>query len=117
MDQTLEIMVKAAACKYIQAKVQQEQGAGLRLTIKKTGCSGFSYAPSIVTEALPDDVVIKIEEGLVLFIDPKWLSVFHHLIIDYVEDDKSGLKQKRLTFTNPNEGERCGCGESFYLGD
>lgn len=113
---SIQITVKSAACQYIEEKVKQEQGAGLRLSIKKTGCSGFSYAPEIVKAAKNDDVVIHISPNLTLFVDSNWLNFFQQLVIDYTEDNKSGLKQKRLTFSNPNEGDRCGCGESFHLG-
>ena len=37
------------------------------------------------------------------------------LVIDYVSDAITGIKQKRLVFVNPNEKNRCGCGESFTI--
>lgn len=104
-----------AACVYIKKKINEKQALGFRLSVKKTGCSGYSYLPTIVNDANPADVGFDIAPGLKVFVDTIWLELLQGLHIDYVEDDKSGLKQKRLVFTNPNESNRCGCGESFHI--
>lgn len=110
----MDITVTDAACAYIKKMIAKENGIGFRLTIKKTGCSGYSYSPSIVTEVKETDVVIE-KNGIKIYIDTTWEQMFIGLNVDYVEEEKSGLKQKRLVFTNPNESSRCGCGESFQM--
>ena len=55
------------------------------------------------------------ESGLAIYIDPQCESLVKNLVIDYVLESGQGLKQKRLVFINPNEKNRCGCGESFTI--
>lgn len=104
-----------AACGYIKKMITKENGIGFRLSIKKTGCSGYSYLPAIVDHANATDEVLEVAEGVKIFIDTSWLHLLKGLQVDYIEEEKSGLKQKRLVFTNPNESNRCGCGESFHV--
>lgn len=104
-----------AASIYIKKRIEKEQGVGFRLSIKKTGCSGYSYLPTIIAKVNETDAHFETEEGLNVFIETSWLHLLQGLQVDYVEEEKSGLKQKRLIFTNPNESSRCGCGESFHI--
>ncbi|EKD69811.1 MAG: Iron-sulfur cluster assembly protein IscA [uncultured bacterium] len=105
----------SAACDYIEKIIAKQRGKGLRLSIKKTGCSGFSYAPSIVQEINSNDLILEIKSDVRVYIDIAWLDLLDGLHVDYIAEDKSGLKQKKLIFTNPNESSRCGCGESFHI--
>lgn len=109
------IIFTEAACDYIKKMLEKNQAQVFRLTVKKTGCSGYSYAPTLIDQEKPGDIKIENEHGLTLFVDPSWLHILQGIKVDYVEEDKSGLKQKRLVFTNPNESTRCGCGESFHI--
>lgn len=111
----INLKVTDAACEYIKSMVEKDKGIGLRVSIKKTGCSGFAYAPTIVNEENSTDHVLTIQNGIKIYIDDKWLNLLDGVVVDYVEEVKSGLKQKRLTFSNPNESGRCGCGESFHV--
>ncbi len=104
-----------AACSYIKKWLEKNQGVGFRLSVKKTGCSGYSYLPTIVEKANPVDVQFETDNGIPIFVDAAWLHLLQGLHVDYVEEEKSGLKQKRLVFSNPNESSRCGCGESFHV--
>ncbi|VVC74741.1 Iron-binding protein IscA [Aquicella siphonis] len=111
----LDITLTEAARDYIKKMLEQKHGAVFRLSVKKTGCSGYSYFPSLVDHANPADRAIETPEGFKVYIDTAWLDLLQGLRIDYVEENKTGLKQKRLVFTNPNESSRCGCGESFHV--
>src|SRR5579862_6239661 len=102
------IMISDAACAYIKKMIEQDKGLGFRLSIKKTGCSGYSYSPSVVEKINPTDVIID-RGDLKIYIDSKWLELLKDLQLDYIEENKSGLKQKRLVFVNPKESSRCGC--------
>lgn len=108
------ITVTDSAYTYIQKMLETNQGSHFRLSIKKTGCSGYSYLPSLAEKNNPDDLVIEVRNNFKLNLDPAWVNLMEGLIIDYLEEEKSGLKQKRLVFSNPNEKSRCGCGESFH---
>lgn len=110
------ITVTQTAIDYIHKMLTKEQGIGLRLTIKKTGCSGYAYLPLIVKEMNPQDIEVECDdEQIRIFVDATWLNLLNGIKIDYLEEDKLGLRQKRLIFINPNEKNRCGCGESFHV--
>jgi len=111
----MNITITTAAYAYIKQMLAQEQKlAYFRLSIKKTGCSGYSYAPELVHEIIASDECVEISNDLKVFLDTTWLSYLQGTTIDYVEEIKNGLKQKRLLFKSPSETSRCGCGESFH---
>jgi len=111
---TINIHLTSAASNYIKMMIEKNKAMGFRLSVKKTGCSGYSYFPAIVTEINSHDMLIE-TDGIKLFVDTSWLHLLQGVEVDYVEEEKTGLKQKRLVFTNPNEASRCGCGESFHI--
>lgn len=110
----MNIVLTDTARAYIKKMLEKNHGVGFRVSVKKTGCSGYAYLPSVIAQANPTDVLVE-QADLKIFIDSAWLDLLQHLHIDYQEEEKSGLKQKRLIFTNPNETSRCGCGESFHI--
>ena len=108
------ISLTEAAAAHIKNMLEKKPGSvGFRLSIKKTGCSGYSYVPTIIDKINEHDISF-IESGITLFVDPECCSIIKEVIIDYVAEG-IGLKQKRLVFINPNEKARCGCGESFTI--
>jgi iron-sulfur cluster assembly protein len=85
--------------------------AGLALTIKSTGCSGYSYKMEYA-ESEDLEANDKIEkDGAVLYIPKMHSWMLFGMEIGYQEGDM----QSGFTFTNPNETGRCGCGESFSI--
>lgn len=86
-------------------------GIGLRIAIKTTGCSGFSYVVDVVDEAKPDDHLCTQADGALVFVDPKSYPFVQGLLIDYT---KNGLNEG-FQFSNPNAMGICGCGESFSV--
>ena len=90
---------------------KQGESRGIRLSVKKTGCSGLSYVVDYVQVAEADDVVQSLVNDYWIYIDKKSYPYLQGMKIDYV---KQGLNQK-LTFTNPNQTGQCGCGESFTV--
>ncbi len=110
-----EITMTPAARTYIGELLQKQPGMKLRISIKKSGCSGYAYQPSLVADHEATDLCCDIDAQLQIYLDVTWLHLLQYLHVDYIIDDKSGLKQKRLVFSNPNEAGRCGCGESFHI--
>ncbi len=105
-----------AAVRHIKKNLKKTlNSVGFRLSIKKTGCSGYAYVPAMVDQVVPTDLHFMAQEGLSVYIDPACETFIKGLIVDYVADNNTGLKQKRLVFINPNEKNRCGCGESFTI--
>ena len=99
-----------SAIAHIKRMVQKEKiNKKLRLSLKKSGCSGFSYVIDLVDKVNSDDVSILIDPELTLFIEKQYFPSLNGLHIDYVRNKLNSV----LIFTNPNEKGRCGCGESF----
>jgi len=110
------IILTDAAVQHIKSMLKKTSNSvGFRLSIKKTGCSGYAYVPTIVEHVTPNDLHFTAQEGLPIYIDPACENFIKGVVIDYVADNNVGLKQKRLVFINPNEKNRCGCGESFTI--
>jgi len=99
-----------ASHKVKQTLSKRGKGLGIRIAVKTTGCSGLAYVLEYVDN--PDDHDIKIDcEGCALYIDPKSCAYLQGMTIDYV---RNGLNEG-FEFKNPNERDRCGCGESFRV--
>ena len=109
-------LTNAAVGHIKQMLEKQSNSIGFRLSIKKTGCSGYAYVPSIIEKKVEGDFEFLAQDNLPIFVDPQSENFLKGLIIDFVsEAEGTGLKQKRLVFINPNEKNRCGCGESFTV--
>lgn len=114
MDQL--IMFSDAAVAHIkQMLIKQTNSIGFRLSIKKTGCSGYAYVPVMIEKPIAGDIHFMAQDQLPVYVDSASESLLKGVFIDYVVDSLEGLKQKRLVFINPNEKNRCGCGESFTI--
>jgi iron-sulfur cluster assembly accessory protein len=108
------ITLTDAAVEHIKAMVDKEsQAKGFRLSLKKTGCSGMAYVPSIINDINEKDFHFVAQQELHVYVDREHEPFLQGVVVDYVADNTVGLKQKRLVFINPNEKNRCGCGESF----
>ena len=85
-------------------------GIGLRLGIKTTGCSGFSYVIDYADEAAADDLVFE-DQGVRVFVDRASFPMLDGTRVDFV---RKGLNES-FQFVNPNVKAECGCGESFTV--
>lgn len=86
---------------------------GLRISLKKTGCSGLSYVIDYVNSKTDDDVIINLENDKFILIEKKNFPILQGVKIDYVQQ---GINHK-FVFENPNQTGQCGCGESFTIED
>ena len=86
------------------------KGIGVRLGVKTTGCSGMAYTIEFADEVEDSDKIFE-EKGVKVIINPKSLVYLDGTELDFA---KEGLNEG-FKFNNPNEKERCGCGESFTV--
>ena len=83
---------------------------GVRVGVKSGGCAGMSYIMEYAKDVKPNEEVIE-EKGVKVLIDPNAVMYLLGTEMDYKKDKFSS----QFIFKNPNETERCGCGESFKI--
>ena len=107
----MAITLTENAAKQIRAQLAKRgQGLGLRVGIKKVGCSGFAYTFDYADEVRAGDRLFEAHEAKVM-IDAESLAFLDGSRLDFV---KEGFKQV-FKFENPNVEATCGCGESFSI--
>ena len=105
------ITVTDTAAKKIKSNLDKRgSGLGIRIGVRTTGCSGLAYVLEYVDTLQPGDVAMANNYTNVI-VDKKSLSIIDGITVDYV---RQGLNEG-FEFTNPNEKDRCGCGESFRI--
>ena len=90
--------------------VQRGKGLGLRVGVRKTGCSGYAYVIDYADSIDATDAVFE-DEGVRVIVDAKSLELIDGTEVDFVKD---GLNEA-FRFRNPNVKGECGCGESFNV--
>ena len=83
---------------------------GVRVGVKSGGCAGMSYVLEYSKEVNPNDEIIE-DKGVKVFIDSAAVMYLLGTEMDYKKEEFSST----FVFNNPNETERCGCGESFKI--
>ena len=103
----------AAKNRLLSYMTTQENCKVVRLSVKKTGCSGLSYVIDYVPMPMEHDIVSNLTNDCLISIDKNSYPYLKGIEMDYV---KQGLNHK-FTFNNPNQTGQCGCGESFTVED
>ena len=88
----------------------EKNALGVRVSVKAGGCAGMSYVMEYSKELNPNDEVIE-DKGVKVFIDAGAVMYLLGTEMDYKTEEFSSS----FIFKNPNETERCGCGESFKI--
>ena len=86
----------------------ETKSLGVRVGVKSGGCAGMSYIMEYAKEINPTDEIIE-DKGVKVFIDSSAIMYLLGTEMDYKKEHFSST----FVFKNPNETERCGCGESF----
>ena len=88
----------------------EKDSLGVRVSVKAGGCAGMSYVMEYSKEVNPNDEIIE-DKGVKVFVDSAAVMYLLGTEMDYKQEEMSSS----FVFNNPNETERCGCGESFKI--
>ena len=88
----------------------EKNALGVRVSVKSGGCAGMTYVMEYTKETNPNDEVIE-DKGVKVFVDSAAVMYLLGTEMDYKTEEMSSS----FVFNNPNETERCGCGESFKI--
>ena len=88
----------------------EKDSLGVRVSVKAGGCAGMSYIMEYTKDLNPNDEVVE-DKGVKVFVDPAAVMYLLGTEMDYKKEELSSS----FVFNNPNETERCGCGESFKI--
>ena len=101
-----------ASKKILQLLSRRGKGVGIRLGVKTTGCSGLAYTLEYVDSYTVEEGVTNFAQPeFVVLVDAKSLAYLQGLVVDWA---RNGLNEG-FEFRNPNERDKCGCGESFRV--
>jgi iron-sulfur cluster assembly protein len=107
----MSVTLTPAAVERVRTFLEKRgHGVGLRLGVKKTGCSGFAYVVNYADEVAAGDAVFE-QHGVKVIVDGDSLRYVDGTEIDFV---RQGLNEA-FKFRNPNVRGECGCGESFNV--
>ena len=110
INQIIKLSDSAAfRIKEIMAGVESNS-VGVRVAVKSGGCAGMSYVMEYAKKINPNDEVIE-DKGVKVFVDAAAVMYLLGTEMDYKKEEFSSS----FVFNNPNESERCGCGESFKV--
>ncbi len=103
-------LTTAAAERVNEFLAKRGKGVGLRVSVKRTGCSGYAYVVDYADEARQDDQVFE-DKGVKILVNEASLPFLNGSELDVVRDGLNVTFQ----FRNPNVKDECGCGESFNV--
>jgi iron-sulfur cluster assembly protein len=106
----MAIKLTKSAAERVRTYLEKDGGIGLRLGVKKTGCSGWAYTVQLAEGIEEGDAVFD-TDGVKVVVSRESLGFLDGSEIDYVSE---GLG-KAFHFNNPNVTDECGCGESFTI--
>lgn len=106
-------LTELANCKIKESIKKRGRGLGIKIGVRTTGCSGLAYILEYVDEEQGREHCMAHYDldGVRVYIDPKHRPYLDGMTVDWT---KKGLNEG-FEFVNPNERDRCGCGESFRV--
>jgi iron-sulfur cluster assembly protein len=106
----MAIKLTHSATERVRNYLRQDGGLGLRLGVRKTGCSGWAYTVQIAESIEEGDIVFE-DDGVKVVVSGDSIGFLDGSEVDFVSE---GLNRE-FRFNNPNVTEECGCGESFTI--
>ena len=107
----MAISLTHSAAERVRSFLDRDGGLGLRLGVKKTGCSGWAYTVELAEDIREDDIVFE-QENVKIVVANDSLAFLDGSVIDFSAEGLGSSFQ----FKNPNVSDECGCGESFTIG-
>ncbi|MGB1090812.1 MAG: HesB/IscA family protein [Oceanobacter sp.] len=107
-----QVSMTDAAIRHVRKMLAKNtEKKGIRLAVKKSGCSGFKYNVEFVEQAEDGDQSIQVADDVTLFVAEDAKAYVRGTEIDFA---KEGVNST-IVFNNPNAKDLCGCGESFSV--
>ncbi len=106
----MAISLTDSAAERIRSFIDRDGGVGLRLGVKKTGCSGWAYTVELADDIGADDTVFE-QDNVKVVVANESLGFLDGSVIDFASEGLGSAFQ----FKNPNVTDECGCGESFSV--
>lgn len=103
-------LTENAAQQIKKSLAKRGKGVGLRLGIKRVGCSGLAYTFDYADDVGTDDMLFEAHDAKVV-VGKEALQYLDGSTLDFARE---GLKES-FKFDNPNAKNACGCGESFNV--
>lgn len=107
----MSIKLTENAARQIKKQLEKRgKGIGLKLSVKKSGCSGYAYALEYADSLDNNDAVFE-NFGVKVIVQESDLQFVDGIELDY---RREGINEA-FQFNNPNVTATCGCGESFSV--
>lgn len=107
----MSVTLSDSAINQVKSQLEKRgKGVGMRLSVKKAGCSGFAYVIDFADELQNDDNVFD-NNGVKVIVNNSDLDFLDGMELDYTREGIS----EAFRFNNPNVKATCGCGESFTV--
>lgn len=108
---TVGITMSSSAVSHVRKQLAKKpEATGIRLAVKKSGCSGFKYETQWADDVSDDDAVFTVD-GVNIYIKREHLPLVNGTEIDFITEGVNSM----FYFRNPNATAECGCGESFTV--
>jgi len=106
------LSLTGAAASRISEILAESDGryGGVRVGVTNGGCAGMSYTMDYAELAQPLDEVVE-DKGVLIYVDPKAVMFLLGTEMDFKKDKLAS----RFVFSNPNQTDACGCGESVAI--
>jgi len=110
-QESQQVSMTEAAMVHVRKLLANSNAIGVRIGVKKSGCSGFKYDIEFVTTPLAEDTCFQVADDIALYVPTEYLAMVKGTEVDYTTE---GLNST-IKFNNPNAKDLCGCGESFSV--
>ena len=108
----MSVTLTESAARQIKKQLDKRgKGIGLKLGVRKSGCSGYAYALDYADNLNENDIVFE-DFGVKVIVPENDLEFVDGIELDY---RREGINEA-FQFNNPNVKGTCGCGESFSVG-